>query len=217
MITGTIARIRRNHGLEHATIHVLSEGHKRFSAQGNSDHRGFHLNIYGDVTEEEVAEAVTEAHRRLRAGERHLAVHPNCGTVLVTTAVLATVAAEAVFSFEQWRAEQTPSPSPSPRAGDQVPSPLGGGLGRGSSFLNVLNALPSAILAVVVALIVGRPLGLTLQERYTVDGDIRDLAITSIRPVSVSPVTRLFQLLLTAGNRALPPRAYFVRTAGGEE
>ena len=213
MITGTIARIRRNHGLEHATIHVLSEGHKRFSAQGNSDHRGFHLNIYGDVTEEEVAAAVTEAHRRLRAGERHLAVHPNCGTVLVTTAVLATVAAEAVLSFEQWRAEQTPSP----RAGDPVPSPLGGGLGRGSSILNLLNALPSAILAVVVALIVGRPLGLTLQERYTVDGDIRDLAITSIRPVSVSPVTRLFQLLLTGNNRALPPRAYFVRTAGGEE
>ena len=215
MINSTINRIRRNHGLEHATIHVLSEGHKRFSAQGNSDHRGFHLNIYGDVTEEEVAAAVTEAHRRLRAGERHLAVHPNCGTVLVTTAVLATLAAQAVLTVEQWRAEKAPAP----REGDSVPSPLGGGLGRGSagsSLLNFANALPSAILAVVVALIVGRPLGLTLQERYTVDGDIRDLEITSIRPVSVSPVTRLFQLLLTANNRALPPRAYFVRTAGGE-
>ena len=215
MINSTINRIRRNHGLEHATIHVLSEGHKRFSAQGNSDHRGFHLNIYGDVTEEEVAAAVTEAHRRLRAGERHLAVHPNCGTVLVTTAVLATLAAQAVLTVEQWRAEKAPAP----REGDSVPSPLGGGLGRGSagsSLLNFANALPSAILAVVVALIVGRPLGLTLQERYTVDGDIRDLAITSIRPVAVSPVTRLFQLLLTANNRALPPRAYFVRTAGGE-
>jgi hypothetical protein len=220
MINGTINRIRRNHGLEHATIHVLSEGHKRFSAQGNSDHRGFHLNIYGDVTEEEVAAAVTEAHRRLRAGERHLAVHPNCGTVLVTTAVLATLAAQAVLSFEQWRAEKAPSPNPSQREGDLVPSLFGGGLGRGSSgssLLNFANALPSAILAVVVALIVGRPLGLTLQERYTVDGDIRDLAITSIHPVAVSPVTRLFQLLLTANNRALPPRAYFVRTAGGEE
>ncbi|MBK7218967.1 MAG: hypothetical protein IPH95_18425 [Candidatus Promineofilum sp.] len=161
MITGTIARIRRNHGLEHATIHVLSEGHKRFSAQGNSDHRGFHLNIYGDVTEEEVAAAVAEAHRRLRAGERHLAVHPNCGTVLVTTAMLATLAAQAVFTFEQWRAEKTPSPNPSQRAGDQVPSPSGGGLGRGSSALTLLNALPSATLAVVGALIVGRPLPLT--------------------------------------------------------
>ena len=217
MITGTIARIRRNHGLEHATIHVLSEGHKRFSAQGNSDHRGFHLNIYGDVTEEEVAAAVAEAHRRLRAGERHLAVHPNCGTVLVTTAMLATLAAQAVFTFEQWRAEKTPSPNPSQRAGDQVPSPSGGGLGRGSSALTLLNALPSATLAVVGALIVGRPLGITLQERYTVDGDIRDLEIASIRPAPLSPVTRLFQLLLTAGNRALPPHAYFVRTVGGEE
>ena len=218
MPVGIVNRIRRNHGLEHATIHVLSEGHKRFSAQGNSDHRGFHLNIYGDVTEDEVAAAVTEAHRRLRAGERHLAVHPNCGTVLVTTALLATVAAEAVFSFEQWRADKVPSPSGGGLGrGSSVSFPLGEGSGRGASLLNFANTLPSAILAVVVALIVGRPLGLTLQERYTVDGDIRDLEITSIRPVSVSPVTRLFQLLLTAGNRALPPHAYFVRTVGGEE
>lgn len=208
MIESTVNRIRRNHGLEHATIHVLSEGHKKFSAQGNSDHRGFHLNIYGDVTEEEVAAAVAEAHRRLRAGERHLAVHPNCGTVLVTTAMLATLAAQAVFTFEQWRAEKTPSA----RAGDQVPSPSG----AGASALTLLNALPSATLAVVGALIVGRPLGITLQERYTVDGNIRDLEVASIRPVALSPVTRLFQLLLTAGNRALPPHAYFVRTVGGE-
>ena len=209
MIESTVNRIRRNHGLEHATIHVLSEGHKKFSAQGNSDHRGFHLNIYGDVTEEEVAAAVAEAHRRLRAGERHLAVHPNCGTVLVTTAMLATLAAQAVFTFEQWRAEKTPSA----RAGDQVPSPSG----AGASALTLLNALPSATLAVVGALIVGRPLGITLQERYTVDGNIRDLEVASIRPVALSPVTRLFQLLLTAGNRALPPHAYFVRTVGGGE
>ena len=207
MITSTINRIRRNHGLEHATIHVLSESHKRFSAQGNSDHRGFHLNIYGDVTEDEVAAAVAQAHRRLRAGERHLAVHPNCGTVLVTTAMLATLAAQAVFGFEQWRADRSAP----------VPSPPGRGLGRGSSLLNFTNALPGATLAVVGALIVGRPLGVTLQERYTVDGNIGDLAIASIQPVALSPVTRLFQLLLTAGNRALPPHAYFVRTVGGEE
>ena len=114
MITGTIARIRRNHGLEHATIHVLSEGHKRFSAQGNSDHRGFHLNIYGDVTGEEVAAAVAEAHRRPRAGERHLAVHPNCGTGPGTTATPATPAAADVFPLEQWRARKTPPPKPRP-------------------------------------------------------------------------------------------------------
>ncbi|RIK17746.1 MAG: hypothetical protein DCC51_12015, partial [Anaerolineae bacterium] len=103
MTNSLISRIRRNHGLEHATIHVLSEGHKRFSAQGNSDHRGFHLNIYGDITEDEVNAAVDEAYRRLRAGEHHLAVHPNCGTVLVTTAALATLAAQTMLALENWR------------------------------------------------------------------------------------------------------------------
>jgi hypothetical protein len=189
-----VNRIRRNHGLEHATIHVLSEKHKRFSAQGNSDHRGFHLNIYGDVGEDDVAAAVAEAHRRLRGGERQLAVHPNCGTVLVTTATLAAIAAQAVFTFEAWRDG-----------------------GRSRRGLDGLSALPNAILAVVLALIVGRPLGITLQERYTVDGDIGDLEVTSVRPVAPSLVTRLFHLLLTANNRDLPPKAYFVRTSGGSQ
>jgi len=187
-----VQRIRRNHGLEHATIHVLSETHKRFSAQGNSDHRGFHLNIYGDISEDDVAAAVAEAHRRLRGGERQLAVHPNCGTVLVTTATLAAVAAYAVFAIETWRES-----------------------GRRARAAGI-EALPNAILAVVVALIVGRPLGITLQERYTVDGNIDDLEVASIRPVAPSLVTRLFHLLLTAANREMPPKAYFVRTNGGE-
>lgn len=190
-----LSRIRRNHGLEHATIHVLSEGQKRFSAQGNSDHRGFHLNVYGDVTEAEVAAAVAEAHRRLNAGEHHLAVHPNCGTVLVTTAALATLAAQAVLAIENWR---------EPKAGRVGP-------------VSFLNAMPGAIVAVVVALIVGRPLGVQLQERYTVDGDLRDLEVISVRRIPPSPITRLFQLLLTGGNPALQAKSYFVQTAGGED
>lgn len=193
MTNSLISRIRRNHGLEHATIHVLSEGHKRFSAQGNSDHRGFHLNIYGDITEDEVNAAVAEAYRRLRAGEHHLAVHPNCGTVLVTTAALATLAAQTMLALENWR---------EPRAGRVRPASLA-------------NALPGAMLAVVVALIVGRPLGVRLQERYTVDGELDDLRVESVRPVPPSPVTRLFQLLLTGGNPDLRAKSYFVRTSDG--
>ncbi len=188
-----LSRIRRNHGLEHATIHVLSEGQKRFSAQGNSDHRGFHLNVYGDVTEADVAAAVAEAHRRLNAGEHHLAVHPNCGTVLVTTAALATMAAQAVLAIENWR---------EPKAGRVGP-------------VSFLNAMPGAIVAVVVALIVGRPLGVQLQERYTVDGDLRDLEVVSVRRIPPSPITRLFQLLLTGGNPELQAKSYFIQTAGG--
>lgn len=188
-------RIRRNHGLEHATIHILSERHRGFSAQGNSDHRGFHLNVYGDIGADEVAGAVAEAHRRLTSGQHQLAVHPNCGTVLVTTAALATLAAQAVFAFDQWRDARGKTPGP----------------------LDYLNSLPGAIIAVVGALIVGRPLGIQLQERYTVDGRLGDLRVVSVQPVPPSLVTRLFQLLLTGGNRAMTPRSYFVRTTGGEQ
>ena len=35
------------------------------------------------------SDAVLEAIQRIRAGESHLAIHPNCGTNMVTTAVLA--------------------------------------------------------------------------------------------------------------------------------
>lgn len=190
-----VNRIRRNHGLEHATIHVLSERHKGFSAQGNSDHRGFHLNVYGDVTGAEVAAAVEEAHRRLVGGEHQLAVHPNCGTVLVTTAALATLAAQAVFALDQWREPRHKTPG----------------------VLDAFNALPGAIIAVVGALIVGRPLGVQLQARYTVDGHIGDLRVTGVQAIPPSLITRLFHLLLTGGNRSLPPKAYFVRTIGGEQ
>lgn len=186
-----VSRVKRNHGLEHATIHVLSEGHKRFSAQGNSDHRGFHLNIYGDVTEDEVRAAVAEAHRRLNAGEHHLAVHPNCGTVLVTTAALATLAAQTMLALENRR-----EPRMRP--------------------MTLLNALPGAMVAVVGALIVGRPLGVRLQERYTVDGRLGDLQVADVRRISPSPVTRLFHLLLTGGNPELDAKSYFIRTTGGD-
>jgi len=186
-----VSRVKRNHGLEHATIHVLSESHKRFSAQGNSDHRGFHLNIYGDVTENEVRAAVAEAHRRLNAGEHNLAVHPNCGTVLVTTAALATLAAQTMLALENRR---------EPRLRP----------------MTLINALPGAMVAVVGALIVGRPLGVRLQERYTVDGHLGDLQVVDVRRIAPSPVTRLFHLLLTGGNPELVAKSYFIRTTGGE-
>ena len=100
MANELIERIRRNHALEHATIHVLSEQHKGFSAQGNSTPKGFNINIYGPVTENDVVKAVEEAFQRLHAGENRLAVHPNCGTVLLTMASMATLSAIATFGLE---------------------------------------------------------------------------------------------------------------------
>ncbi|MCP5100019.1 MAG: hypothetical protein GY943_31075 [Chloroflexi bacterium] len=191
MLTQTLSRIRRNHGLEHATIHVLSEKHRNFSAQGNSDHRGFHLNIYGDITEEDVYNAVEEAYTRMKKGEHQLAVHPNCGTVLLTTATMATLAAITTFTLEQKRQ-------------------------KGSSMsLSVLaNALPTAVLAVVISLIVSRPVGVQLQAKYTVEGDLQNMKLVSVRKIQPSPITRLFQFLLTAGRGQLKATAYKIETVG---
>lgn len=191
MLAQTISRVQRNHGLEHATIHVLSEKYaNRFSAQGNSTPQGFFLNIYGDIGDAQVAEAVAEAHQRLQAGERQLAVHPNCGTVLLTTATMATLASQLAFGLELRRQkEQAMTPAV------------------------LFNALPGAVLAAVLALIVSRPLGLRLQEKYTTSGDPGDLRVTSVRRISPSAVTRFFQFLLgQSGNQHV--KAYQIDTEG---
>ncbi len=86
-----IRRTRRNHGLEHATITILSSRIKPLSMAGRSDGDGFFL--FGEVATEQVQLAVAEALRRMKRGERSLAVHPNCGTNLVTTSFLASIAA----------------------------------------------------------------------------------------------------------------------------
>ncbi|MEX2161130.1 MAG: DUF6391 domain-containing protein [Anaerolineales bacterium] len=85
-----VLRTRRNHALEHASIHVLSAKNPHRKLAGHSDAGGFWL--LGDLTSEEVRQAVEEAARRLRAGERWLAVHPNCGTNLMTAATLSGLA-----------------------------------------------------------------------------------------------------------------------------
>jgi hypothetical protein len=86
-----VSRIRRNHGLEHATLHVLSKKYPELKMAGHSDARGFWL--LGDVAIEDVRDAVEDALRRMRSGEENLAVHQNCGTNFVTAGVLAGLAA----------------------------------------------------------------------------------------------------------------------------
>ncbi len=91
-----IARIRRNHALEHATIHVLSEHEPRRRLMGRTTDHGFYL--FGEVGTEEVAAAVSEALARLQGGEYSLAVHPRCGTNLATAGVLAGLSSFVVMS-----------------------------------------------------------------------------------------------------------------------
>jgi hypothetical protein len=85
-----ISRIRRNHGLEHAALHVLSKRHPGKKLGGHSNFKGFWL--VGDLTDAEVSEGVHEALRRLKGGEVNLAVHPNCGTNFATAGSLAGLA-----------------------------------------------------------------------------------------------------------------------------
>jgi len=85
-----VSRIRRNHGLEHASLHVLARGFPNKSMAGYSDFSGFWL--LGNIPTEAVQSAVAEALQRMKAGEHNLAVHPNCGTNLATAGSLAGLA-----------------------------------------------------------------------------------------------------------------------------
>jgi len=80
-----ILETRRNHALEHATLHILARKYKTAMA-GHSNPTGFYL--LGDIELEDIADAATEAQTRLKAGESGLAVHEGCGTNLAVTALL---------------------------------------------------------------------------------------------------------------------------------
>lgn len=84
-----VRRTRRNHALEHATITVLSRRVKGLQMAGRSDERGFTL--MGEAPTEQIEAALQDALRRMKAGEHGLAIHPNCGTNLVTTGFLTTL------------------------------------------------------------------------------------------------------------------------------
>ena len=81
-----ILETRRNHALEHATLHMLARTHKG-SMAGHSNPTGFFL--LGDFLTQDVWVNATEALERLREGEGGLAIHPGCGTNMATTALLA--------------------------------------------------------------------------------------------------------------------------------
>ena len=80
-----ILETRRNHALEHATLHILARTYKT-SMAGHSNPTGFYL--LGDIKTEDVKTATNEAFERLNSGDSELAVHEGCGTNLVAAAVL---------------------------------------------------------------------------------------------------------------------------------
>jgi uncharacterized protein DUF6391 len=81
--------LRRNHALEHATIVVMMEREPGRRFNGFSTDEGFF--VQGVRSTDEVDSAAREALKRLRAGEKKLAVHRNCGTTIVAANLLAAV------------------------------------------------------------------------------------------------------------------------------
>jgi hypothetical protein len=82
-----LSRIRRNHGLEHATITLLSHRYPNRPLAGWSFPGGFFL--LGDVPTHDLLDAALQALARMKGGEHRLAIHPNCGTNYVASGFVA--------------------------------------------------------------------------------------------------------------------------------
>jgi len=91
-----VSLTRKNHALEHASVHILSQKFPGRHMAGHSNPTGFFL--IGDLPTESVAEAVTAALARLQGGEASLAIHPGCGTNLALLGLVPSVFALAVMS-----------------------------------------------------------------------------------------------------------------------
>jgi hypothetical protein len=84
-------RLRQHHGIEHATVTLLSRRLPGVFVAARSDLQGFI--VMGNVDATTLRTTVEEALARLAGGEVALAVHPNCGTNLVTAGLLSGAAA----------------------------------------------------------------------------------------------------------------------------
>ena len=89
--------LRRNHALEHATIVVMMERSPGRKFNGFSDDDGFF--VQGVRSTDEVDSAAREALRRMKAGEKGLAIHRNCGTTIVAANLLVAVFFLAAIGF----------------------------------------------------------------------------------------------------------------------
>lgn len=147
-----VARVRRNHALEHATMQILSERDSTLTLMGRSSFQGFY--IYGDVPTEEVFNAAREGLRRLRAGQRQMAVHPSCGSNYVVAGAIAGMGAfVALGGFSRQ---------------------------RGEGLLDRLSRLPLAWAVGTLGAILSRPLGAALQAHVTTEADVGDMQVGSV-------------------------------------
>ncbi len=101
-----VGAVRRNHALEHATIHLLAQRRPGVNLMGRATPDGFF--IYGAVDAKEIKEAAGEALARLQGGEHWLAIHPRCGTNLVVAGTLSGLGALLALSGRGSRWQKLP-------------------------------------------------------------------------------------------------------------
>ena len=143
-----VTRVRQNHALEHATLHVLGERYGVIVLVGRSSRRGF--SIYGNVSTESILAAAQEGLRRLKTGQRHLAIHPNCGSNLAVAGTLAGLGAFLAL----W--------------------------GRSKSRLERLSRLPLVCAAATLGVILAQPLGPLFQAQITTQASVGTLRIVAV-------------------------------------
>ena len=90
-----VMRVRRNHGLEHATVAVLLARHGPQRVAGRASVDGFYLLAEADAAE--IQSCAEEALRRMQAGQRSLAVSPLCGTNIAVSGFCAAAGASLVL------------------------------------------------------------------------------------------------------------------------
>jgi len=147
-----ISRVRRNHALEHATLLSLAKRKPTARVMGRSSVSGF--TVYGDVDTEDLLNAAHDGLRRLKAGQRDLAIHPSCGSNYVVAGALAGLGAFLAL--------------------------VGASQDRDEGFLERLARLPLACAAGTLGVILSRPLGPALQAHVTTNADVGDLEITRV-------------------------------------
>ena len=143
-----ISSIRRNHGLEHATLNLLGKKVPGSSFIGRSDTKGFW--VIGEVSTDLLLETTQEALKRMKGGEKSLAVHANCGTNYATAGLIAGTFA--------WL----------------------GSLGKANNFKKKMGRWPLMVMLVTGALIVAQPLGAKVQEKVTTSGEPGNLVVKQI-------------------------------------
>jgi hypothetical protein len=153
-----ISRVRRNHALEHATMHVLSEHRRNLRLVGRSSLWGFY--IYGNVPTEAVLAAAQEGLRQLKAGRRQMAIHPNCGSNLAVAGTLAGLGAFLALSGASTRNQASRK--------------------RPGFSLERIARLPLVFAAATLGIILAQPLGIALQAHVTTEANVGSLRIVGI-------------------------------------